>query len=69
MKCDGYEMFNGTVRVVPANDAPPFDITGIWLYRPDVDCWYVKRDPGFGGPGFAESMPPECLTDFRRDDE
>jgi len=67
MKCDGYEMFHGTVRVVPLNDNPPFDVTGVWLYRPDVDYWYVKRDEG--GPGYAESMPPECLTDFRRDEE
>ena len=67
MKIDGYEMFHGTVRVNMVNG--PLDITGIWLYRPDVDCWYVKRDPGFGGPGFAESMPPEILSDFRKEDE
>ena len=67
MKCDGYEMFHGTVRVQMIHG--PIDITGIWLYRPDVDCWYVKRDPGFGGPGYAESMPSEILSDFRKDDE
>ena len=50
MKCDGYEMFHGTVTVQMVSG--PLDITGIWLYRPDVDCWYVKRDNG--GPGFAE---------------
>ena len=67
MNCDGYEMFHGTVRVQMLHG--PLDITGVWLYRPDVDCWYVKRDPGLGGPGFAESMPPEILSDFRKDDE
>ena len=65
MKCDGYEMFHGTVKILLVYGC--VDITGIWLYRPDTDCWYVKRDKG--GPGFAESYPPDCLTDFRKDDD
>ena len=36
MKCDGYEMFHGTVKVRMVSG--PLDITGIWLYKPTVDC-------------------------------
>ena len=63
--CDGYKMFHGTVTVVPKNEAPAFDLTGVWLYRPDTRMWYVKRD--FGGPRSAESMPEDILSDFRED--
>lgn len=71
LKCDGYMMFHGTVKVTPANNRPPFDLTGTWLFKPAWSfgtdelegCWYCKKDDG----GFAESYPPDILSDFRDD--
>lgn len=71
LKCDGYIMFHGTVKVIPCNGKAPFDLTGTWLYKPawsfgrdaTEGCWYCKKDDG----GFAESYPPDILDDFRDD--
>lgn len=73
--CDGYKMFHGTVRVTPVlrpdgtRWKEPFDLKGTWLFKPEWEtgekggCWYCKPDNG----GFAESYPPEILSDFRED--
>ena len=63
LKCDGYKMFHGTVKVVPVNGKAPFDVTGTWLFKPECCCWYCQKDSG----GFAESYPPDVLDDFSDD--
>ena len=43
LKCEGYKMFKGKMRVAPKNPKyPPFVEDGTWLYKPDYDCWYVN---------------------------
>lgn len=43
LKCEGYKMFKGKMRVVPKNPKyPPFVEDGTWLYKPNYDCWYVN---------------------------
>lgn len=40
---EGYKMFYGSALVTPRNDTiQPFRPIGVWLYRPDTDCWYVE---------------------------
>lgn len=69
LKCDGYKMFHGTVKVTPVlrpdgtRWKEPFDLTGTWLYKPDFDTWYCKPDNG----GWTESWTPDILSDFRED--
>ena len=69
LSCDGYKMFHGTVKVTPVirpdgtRWKKPFDLTGTWLYKPNFECWYCKPDAG----GFAQSYPPDILSDFRND--
>lgn len=41
LECEGFKMFSGTMLVTPKNDNfPPQEITGVWLYKPEYDCWY-----------------------------
>lgn len=72
LKCDGYKMFHGTVKVTPVRkDVKPFDVTGTWLYKPaeafGIDapegCWYCNEDCG----GWTGSWTPDILSDFRDD--
>lgn len=68
LKCDGYKMFHGTVRVTPVTlpDGTrwrePFDLTGTWLYKPE-GMWYCNPDDG----GLTSSWSPDILSDFRDD--
>jgi hypothetical protein len=67
LKCEEYRMFHGTVLVSPVirEDGTrwrePFDLTGTWLYRPDVDTWYCTPDDG----GMTKSWVPAILSNFR----
>lgn len=40
--CEGYEMFQGVIRITPVNNMAPFDEEGTVLYRPDTGCYYVN---------------------------
>ena len=41
LQCEGYKMFEGDGIITPKNpEIKPFTINGVWLYRPDTDCWY-----------------------------
>lgn len=68
LKCDGYKMFHGTVRVTPVTlpDGTrwrePFDLTGTWLCKPE-GMWYCNPDDG----GLTSSWSPDILSDFRDD--
>ena len=43
LKSEGYAMFEGTATITPLNDTiQPFDVTGVWLYKPTHDSWYVN---------------------------
>lgn len=41
LKCEGYKMFKGLMRITPKNDAwPSHLVQGVWLYKPEYNCWY-----------------------------
>lgn len=67
LECERYKMFHGTVRVTPVirpdgtRWREPFDLTGVWLYRPDTGVWYCKED----SDGWTSSWEPDILSDFR----
>lgn len=43
LKCEGYQMFKGVMRITPKSDKFPIrDIEATWLYKPEYDCWYGK---------------------------
>ena len=55
LECEGYKMFKGLATVTPTN--PKFQaqtINGIWLYKPEYDCWYVN----------GSSYPADIVGDF-----
>lgn len=52
LTCEGYKMFRGSLEVTPKSDFPAFVETGVFLYRPDTDCWY----------GNGRSFPAEICT-------
>jgi hypothetical protein len=36
-------MFEGTAGIVPINpEIKPFEVTGVWLYKPEFHCWYCN---------------------------
>ena len=37
---EGYRMANGTATIQFLNQ-PPFEVNGVFLYRPDTDLWYI----------------------------
>lgn len=37
---EGYRMANGTATVQFLNQLP-FEVNGVFLYRPDTDLWYI----------------------------
>ena len=41
LKCEGYIMFEGRATITPRNDKPPYCLVGTWLYRPDLDMWFI----------------------------
>lgn len=43
LSCEGYKMFEGKATVTPTNTKfPPRVEDGVWLYKPEYDCWYVN---------------------------
>lgn len=41
--CEGYKMFRGKMLITPKCDnIKPFEVEGVWLYKPEYDCWYCK---------------------------
>lgn len=46
LQCEGYKMFKGIMIITPKPvgdyKIPPMDIEGVWLYKPEYDCWYCK---------------------------
>ena len=42
LECELYKMFRGTMMITPKYEIEPFNVTGIWLYKPDVDTWYCN---------------------------
>lgn len=41
--CEGYKMFRGVAEVIPNNKTiKPFSVEGVWLYKPEYDCWYCS---------------------------
>lgn len=62
LQCEGYKMFRGSMRI----DAPRGEwngrvISGVWLYKPEYDCWYCD-----GGSYPAEVM---CLVEDETKDD
>lgn len=44
LECEGYKMFRGTATIMSdeASAMPPFEMSGVWLYKPEFDCWYCN---------------------------
>ena len=46
LKCEGYKMFHGIMTITPKPvgeyKIPSMDIEGVWLYKPEYDCWYCN---------------------------
>jgi hypothetical protein len=38
---EGYKMFSGILKVKPYNKEP-YRVLGVFLYKPDTDCWYGR---------------------------
>ena len=51
-------MFKGSALITPKNDTiAPFRMEGTWLYKPEVDCWYVD----------GHSFPSRIVSDFQEE--
>lgn len=67
LSCEGYKMFHGTVHISPVVRADgtrwkePFDLAGVWLYKPDTGYWYCKSDEN----GWVSSFSDSIMSDFR----
>ena len=35
-------MFEGKMIIKPKNEREPYIQEGMWLYKPDTECWYCK---------------------------
>lgn len=43
LKCEGYKMFKGLMRITPKNDTwPSHLVKGVWFYKPEYNCWYCN---------------------------
>lgn len=46
LKCEDYIMFEGVMKITPNSSKfnklcdNSYGVSGVWLYKPDVDCWY-----------------------------
>ena len=61
LSVEGYAMFRGVLQVTPKHpDILPFQLTGVFLYKPDTDCWYGQ------GRSFAASIC-EVVSDETED--
>ena len=64
LKCDGYKMFHGAVKITPAPGfGEPYDMIGTWLFKPNTGCWYCNPDDG----SLTKSIPADIMSDFRED--
>lgn len=57
LKCKGYKMFKGSATIKPVTKMQPFTVTGMWLYKPEYDCWYCN----------GSSYPAKIVTDIKED--
>ena len=39
--CEGYMMFKGVMKIKRVNGNYEY-VEGIWLYKPDCECWYCN---------------------------
>ena len=59
LECEGYKMFRGTAVITPKTVAvAPFLVCGVWLYKPDTGCWYVK----------GQSFPAGIVSHIREEE-
>lgn len=42
LRCEGFEMFEGIIKITPKNNVKPYEEKGVILYRPDTYCFYVN---------------------------
>ncbi len=43
LKCEGYMMFRGLMKIAPPNPKFPEEkVRGVWLYKPEYECWYCN---------------------------
>ena len=41
LNCEGYRMMRGTMVVEPIG-GKSYKMHGVWLYKPEFDCWYCN---------------------------
>ncbi len=64
LRCEGYIMFEGSAEI-RFKDREPFVVSGVWLYKPDMDFWYVNHCAEFP---WGSSFPAECVTPLTEGD-
>lgn len=43
LECEGYIMFQGKMIINPPHPQfKPYELEGVWLYKPDMQCWYCN---------------------------
>lgn len=46
LKVEGYKMYKGVMTITPKPvgeyKIPSMDIEGVWLYKPEYNCWYCN---------------------------
>ena len=62
LECDGFKMCHGTARIVPMNNNPPYEMRGIWLYKPEYKCWYCEDETGW-----CSSFPEQVVAEIREE--
>ena len=43
LECENYKMFYGRATITPRNANKPYQLEGVWLYRPDLDFWFLNK--------------------------
>lgn len=42
LTCEDYKMFKGSMKIIPKSSMPEYVVSGVWLYKPDCECWYCN---------------------------
>ena len=63
LKCEGFMMFKGRMTITPGPTAKrePYEVHGTFLYKPDLNYWFVNGDPQFP---WGTSFPADMCSNF-----
>lgn len=66
LKCEGYQMFKGSAQFIPRIPGAPAPVYhGTWLYRPDVNHWFLSGCPDYP---FGTSFPADRIGNIKEDE-